>query len=208
MKFARYLEDTQTPEWKRAYIDYRGLKKSIAAIRKSQEEYAAHFSDQQSPPLRLQPLRFSHIHDSVLPRNVLGLSNLPRESFDCPNVHQSQVNHDHYVSIQLPERVFDKFSWDPKIEVNSRRSTLYVTPAGEIEDSPAVLNNDALRQSVGIFPSVFPSRAFGAPLGRESTLPWLKAYRYLKYPDSLLYRSNSSSSCWTLSSRKSMHSTL
>ncbi|KAL0578222.1 Xenotropic and polytropic retrovirus receptor 1 [Marasmius crinis-equi] len=33
MKFARYLEDTQTPEWKRAYIDYRGLKKRITKIR-------------------------------------------------------------------------------------------------------------------------------------------------------------------------------
>ncbi|KAG2363512.1 EXS family-domain-containing protein [Suillus spraguei] len=33
MKFARYLNDTQTPEWKRAYIDYRCLKKCIGAIR-------------------------------------------------------------------------------------------------------------------------------------------------------------------------------
>ncbi|KAG6815162.1 hypothetical protein H0H93_010746, partial [Arthromyces matolae] len=37
MKFARYLEDTQTPEWKKAYIDYRGLKKRITAIRKAHE---------------------------------------------------------------------------------------------------------------------------------------------------------------------------
>ncbi|KAG2031431.1 SPX domain-containing protein [Suillus americanus] len=33
MKFAQYLNDTQTPEWKKAYIDYRGLKKCIGAIR-------------------------------------------------------------------------------------------------------------------------------------------------------------------------------
>lgn len=32
MKFAQYLNDTQTPEWKKAYIDYRGLKKRIGAI--------------------------------------------------------------------------------------------------------------------------------------------------------------------------------
>ncbi|KAF8917968.1 SPX domain-containing protein, partial [Mucidula mucida] len=37
MKFARYLQETQTAEWKKAYIDYRGLKKRITAIRKSQE---------------------------------------------------------------------------------------------------------------------------------------------------------------------------
>ncbi|KAJ7740035.1 SPX domain-containing protein [Mycena maculata] len=37
MKFARYLEDTQTPEWQRAYIDYRLLKKRITAIRRAKE---------------------------------------------------------------------------------------------------------------------------------------------------------------------------
>ncbi|KAI0066845.1 hypothetical protein BV25DRAFT_1250019 [Artomyces pyxidatus] len=38
MKFARYLDDAQTPEWKKAYIDYHGLKKRIAAIRRAREE--------------------------------------------------------------------------------------------------------------------------------------------------------------------------
>ncbi|KIJ61833.1 hypothetical protein HYDPIDRAFT_169443 [Hydnomerulius pinastri MD-312] len=38
MKFARYLQDTQTPEWKKAYIDYRGLKKQIGLIRAQQVE--------------------------------------------------------------------------------------------------------------------------------------------------------------------------
>ncbi|KAH8084370.1 EXS family protein/ERD1/XPR1/SYG1 family protein [Cristinia sonorae] len=37
MKFARYLEETQVPEWKKAYIDYRGLKKRITACRKEKE---------------------------------------------------------------------------------------------------------------------------------------------------------------------------
>ncbi|EAU89280.2 EXS family protein/ERD1/XPR1/SYG1 family protein [Coprinopsis cinerea okayama7 len=37
MKFAQYLKDTQTPEWKKAYIDYRGLKKKITAIRRAQQ---------------------------------------------------------------------------------------------------------------------------------------------------------------------------
>ncbi|KAK7012689.1 signal transduction protein [Favolaschia claudopus] len=35
MKFAQYLEDTQTSEWKKKYIDYRLLKKKISAIRQS-----------------------------------------------------------------------------------------------------------------------------------------------------------------------------
>ncbi|KAG8932567.1 hypothetical protein FRC01_013197 [Tulasnella sp. 417] len=37
MKFARYLEETQIPEWKKKYIDYKGLKKHISAIRKDRE---------------------------------------------------------------------------------------------------------------------------------------------------------------------------
>ncbi|KAG7441122.1 SPX-domain-containing protein [Guyanagaster necrorhizus] len=37
MKFARYLKETQTAEWKKAYIDYQGLKKRITAIRRWQE---------------------------------------------------------------------------------------------------------------------------------------------------------------------------
>ncbi|KAJ1311454.1 hypothetical protein OPQ81_009943 [Rhizoctonia solani] len=45
MKFARYLEETQIPEWKKAYIDYRGLKKKIAAIRKANEAAQERNSD-------------------------------------------------------------------------------------------------------------------------------------------------------------------
>ncbi|KAH7887082.1 SPX domain-containing protein [Phlebopus sp. FC_14] len=41
MKFARYLQDTQTPEWKKAYIDYRALKKQIGLIRAQQVEAAS-----------------------------------------------------------------------------------------------------------------------------------------------------------------------
>ncbi|KAI0918737.1 hypothetical protein AcV5_002647 [Taiwanofungus camphoratus] len=50
MKFARYLEETQTPEWKKAYIDYRGLKKHVTAIRRAQEA-----ADGSTPPLPLMP---------------------------------------------------------------------------------------------------------------------------------------------------------
>ncbi|CAE6434665.1 unnamed protein product [Rhizoctonia solani] len=33
MKFARYLEETQIPEWKRAYLDYKLLKGKLSAIK-------------------------------------------------------------------------------------------------------------------------------------------------------------------------------
>ncbi|KAF9482763.1 SPX-domain-containing protein [Pholiota conissans] len=60
MKFAQYLRDTQTPEWKKAYIDYRGLKKRITAIRKAQHGLSFHVSsdspdDLPSPPDAPQP---------------------------------------------------------------------------------------------------------------------------------------------------------
>ncbi|KAF8966562.1 SPX domain-containing protein [Flammula alnicola] len=62
MKFAQYLRDTQTPEWKKAYIDYRGLKKRITAIRKSQQSlsfYALSSDDSpdedNSPPAAPRP---------------------------------------------------------------------------------------------------------------------------------------------------------
>ncbi|KAG9017993.1 hypothetical protein FRB90_012718 [Tulasnella sp. 427] len=46
MKFARYLEDTQIPEWKKKYIDYKGLKKHITAVRKDRE---AHKTSERKP---------------------------------------------------------------------------------------------------------------------------------------------------------------
>ncbi|KAF8201829.1 EXS family protein/ERD1/XPR1/SYG1 family protein [Pholiota molesta] len=49
MKFAQYLRDTQTPEWKKAYIDYRGLKKRITAIRKAQQGLSFYASSSDSP---------------------------------------------------------------------------------------------------------------------------------------------------------------
>ncbi|CAK5261977.1 unnamed protein product [Mycena citricolor] len=48
MKFARYLEDTQVPEWQRAYIDYKLLKKKITEIRR-QKELTGHQAGQARP---------------------------------------------------------------------------------------------------------------------------------------------------------------
>lgn len=49
MKFAQYLNDAQTPEWKKAYIDYRGLKKRITAVRKAQQGLANDASGSDTP---------------------------------------------------------------------------------------------------------------------------------------------------------------
>ncbi|KAI0370541.1 SPX-domain-containing protein, partial [Pilatotrama ljubarskyi] len=63
MKFARYLEETQTPEWKKAYIDYRGLKKRITAIRRAHQAAAGIGKDGGSSSLLPLP-RFSTSHGS------------------------------------------------------------------------------------------------------------------------------------------------
>lgn len=34
MKFAKYLESESIPEWRRAYINYKGLKKKLKAVEK------------------------------------------------------------------------------------------------------------------------------------------------------------------------------
>ncbi|KIM22136.1 hypothetical protein M408DRAFT_18233 [Serendipita vermifera MAFF 305830] len=65
MKFARYLEETLVPEWKRAYIDYRGLKKRITAIKEqlaaqkqaAREANRTSISEANSTPLPFSPYR-------------------------------------------------------------------------------------------------------------------------------------------------------
>ncbi|CAE6448441.1 unnamed protein product [Rhizoctonia solani] len=37
MKFARYLEETQIPEWKRAYLDYKLLKRKVSTVKQYYE---------------------------------------------------------------------------------------------------------------------------------------------------------------------------
>jgi hypothetical protein len=39
MKFAKYLESESIPEWRKAYIDYKGLKKKLKAIEKVKTRY-------------------------------------------------------------------------------------------------------------------------------------------------------------------------
>jgi SPX domain protein involved in polyphosphate accumulation len=39
MKFAKYLESESIPEWRKAYINYKGLKKRLKAIEKVKNKF-------------------------------------------------------------------------------------------------------------------------------------------------------------------------
>ncbi|KAF5357202.1 hypothetical protein D9756_006620 [Leucocoprinus leucothites] len=89
MKFAKYLRDTQTPEWKRAYIDYRGLKKHITAIRQAQIE-AVQLGGPSVPRHSLNEERASNAHtedtDSETPSKTSSSSIPPTDT--APRTHE------------------------------------------------------------------------------------------------------------------------
>ncbi|GJE94840.1 SPX and EXS domain-containing protein [Phanerochaete sordida] len=87
MKFARYLEETQTPEWKRAYIDYRGLKKRITAIRLAQAPDSDGMTPLRpvSPALDMHSVRTRSTHPDGDSRPTLS----PVESSTEVDVHDS-----------------------------------------------------------------------------------------------------------------------
>ncbi|KAI0760362.1 SPX domain-containing protein [Fomes fomentarius] len=85
MKFARYLEETQTPEWKKAYIDYRGLKKRITAIRRAHQNATQSSSNED---LVLSPT--SPLHSSF---DDLGAADGPHPFGDSASFASGSVDH-------------------------------------------------------------------------------------------------------------------
>ncbi|KAJ7906260.1 EXS family protein/ERD1/XPR1/SYG1 family protein [Mycena leptocephala] len=69
MKFAQYLEDTRTPEWQKAYIDYRLLKKRITAIRRA-------YGDQNvaDSPVSTQMDSDPGISSAAVPKSTPGMN--------------------------------------------------------------------------------------------------------------------------------------
>ncbi|KAJ7512758.1 SPX domain-containing protein [Mycena galericulata] len=85
MKFTRYLEDTQTPEWKRAYIDYRVFKERIRAIRRVQDGLAY-------PTDSYSNSQLNHQDGSML--SVIVQSESGENSSGTSSVHLPVENHD------------------------------------------------------------------------------------------------------------------
>ncbi|KAJ7100199.1 SPX domain-containing protein [Mycena belliarum] len=105
MKFTRYLEDTQTPEWKRAYIDYRIFKERIRAIRRVQDGFA-HDSYSNSQPNHQAGSMLSVIVQSDSGDNSSGTSSvhLPMDRRDLTFTHSTSRGHIDGSSRPVPER--------------------------------------------------------------------------------------------------------
>ncbi|KAM5537632.1 hypothetical protein V8D89_008710 [Ganoderma adspersum] len=80
MKFAQYLDETQTPEWKKAYIDYRGLKKCISAIRRAHQSGTIGVTE-SNDQLVLSPTS-DRASDASVTINVVGAVAAPRPSHE------------------------------------------------------------------------------------------------------------------------------
>ncbi|KAJ7064982.1 SPX domain-containing protein [Mycena amicta] len=105
MKFTRYLEDTQIPEWKRAYIDYRLFKERLRAIRQAAQDgslypfqsYSNSQLDHQAEPSMLSVIKSESGENSSgeslslnLPmdrRDLTFVPNPPRLRVDGPSTH-------------------------------------------------------------------------------------------------------------------------
>ncbi|PVF97400.1 SPX-domain-containing protein [Serendipita vermifera] len=88
MKFARYLEETQVPEWKKAYIDYRGLKKRISAIKAEQD--AKRTSPKFYDSVRRTP-KGKHRADSTSVASPIPNSAGTRQQGDTVNIESNRA---------------------------------------------------------------------------------------------------------------------
>ncbi|RDX42436.1 hypothetical protein OH76DRAFT_101013 [Lentinus brumalis] len=92
----------QTPEWKNAYIDYRGLKKRITAIRRAHQAVSSSSSDEDLiiPPAspRDQPVSFSAPRPSEYASSSTSGPSVRRqsESADTPGHEHDREHHAHW----------------------------------------------------------------------------------------------------------------
>ncbi|KAF8493377.1 SPX domain-containing protein [Russula emetica] len=97
MKFARYLESAQAPEWKRAYIDYRGLKKRITAIRRARGDAGNQVyvsSESDSDHLPRDTRASAHCSDGQK------ITDEGHEADDETNAHDGR--HEHQTDVNAP----------------------------------------------------------------------------------------------------------
>ncbi|KZV75877.1 hypothetical protein PENSPDRAFT_14654 [Peniophora sp. CONT] len=113
MLFAKYLDDAMIPEWKRAYIDYRGLKESITALRDAQAASALPVtpaSKPQPPPKR--PALFSF------------------ETWGSGNAKsvEPEVRHDADIRVELPQPEPAHVHFAPSPDPEPKKPEIVTTP--------------------------------------------------------------------------------
>ncbi|KAI8374053.1 SPX domain-containing protein [Choanephora cucurbitarum] len=137
MKFAKYLESESIPEWRKAYINYKGLKKRLKAIEKlrklNQIEESIHFADHS----------FQRRHDFQLP------DDLPRSQPRIPRQRSSILDDRLRSSSQgtqpnLLQRLSSRFR---KQETELDKFKVSRSFVSTIESQPATILEEALRHA-------------------------------------------------------------
>ncbi|KAF5381280.1 hypothetical protein D9615_008351 [Tricholomella constricta] len=125
MKFARYLQDTQTPEWKKAYIDYRGLKKRITAIRKAQEGLSS-----DPPSSEPEDGRNSQVNQELGPEpRPHQTAPEPAGDYAIPIILHEPVTpppapkHAYFEELPRASGSIESLHWDPNVVTKARRGS-------------------------------------------------------------------------------------
>ncbi|EIE82625.1 hypothetical protein RO3G_07330 [Rhizopus delemar RA 99-880] len=152
MKFSKYLENQSVPEWRKAYICYKGLKKDLKAVerfRKSKERKAAsylehyfqnlnqpshvpfihHFDQSTSRPGSIQSDKMSL---SILDKVLYYASSSERQFFESLDFELDKVAefYDAEMGRQLLDTGQDQYQWfksqngEQRISYNVARSRL------------------------------------------------------------------------------------
>ncbi|GBB90283.1 hypothetical protein RclHR1_01720004 [Rhizophagus clarus] len=91
MKFAKVLQSELVPEWKKAYIDYKGLKRLLASIKRSLKEQQSSQQSQQSQQSHQQSLHEQERCNSVN-TNVSISSNHTEISIPIPQQSGNRIS--------------------------------------------------------------------------------------------------------------------
>lgn len=119
MKFARYLQDTQVPEWKKAYIDYRCLKKHVSAVKKQQENQDRKYRSSLylGTPVRPHVLRFpTSGNDKEDPFRCDSSASLP-----LPRLTKQP-----YADVEKSPEIFNPNLFDASPSISSQSKTLCI----------------------------------------------------------------------------------
>lgn len=82
MKFAKYLESQSIPEWRKAYINYKALKKRLKAIEKVKLKqinllYSCYLQNEKKKKISIvDNTKITKIEDLILPSVLYTLQNL------------------------------------------------------------------------------------------------------------------------------------